>query len=101
MPGGQALQHKEPEGSPAPLCRKSLAPQTRSVQSTFSAQQDRERREPVPSTLYTVYYSARKKAAPPRLPLARPHHTGAVLAAHTGATLVERPSRSPSSVLRM
>jgi integrase len=46
-----------------------------------------------PSTLYGVYYPAREKAGRPDLRFHDLRHTGAVLAASTGATLAELMAR--------
>ena len=46
-----------------------------------------------PSTLYKVYYPARAKAGRPDLRFHDLRHTGAVLAASTGATLAELMAR--------
>jgi integrase len=57
-----------------------------------------------PSTLYRVYYPARKKAGRPDLRFHDLRHTGAVLAASTGATLAELMARlghsTPGAALR-
>lgn len=57
-----------------------------------------------PSTLYKVYYPAREKAGRPDLRFHDLRHTGAVLAASTGATLAELMARlghsTPSAALR-
>lgn len=57
-----------------------------------------------PSTLYRVYYPAREKAGRPDLRFHDLRHTGAVLAASTGATLAELMSRlghsTPGAALR-
>jgi integrase len=57
-----------------------------------------------PSTLYKVYYPARKKAGRPDLRFHDLRHTGAVLAASTGATLAELMARlghsTPGAALR-
>lgn len=57
-----------------------------------------------PSTLYRVYYPARKAAGRPDLRWHDLRHTGAVLAAQTGATLAELMSRlghsTPQAALR-
>ena len=56
------------------------------------------------STLYTVYYPAREKAGRPDLRFHDLRHTGAVLAASTGATLAELMGRlghsTPAAALR-
>ena len=57
-----------------------------------------------PSTLYRVYYGARDKAGRPDLRFHDLRHTGAVLAASTGATLAELMGRlghsTPQAALR-
>jgi integrase len=57
-----------------------------------------------PSTLYKVYYPAREKADRPDLRFHDLRHTGAVLAAATGATLAELMARlghsTPAAALR-
>jgi integrase len=57
-----------------------------------------------PSTLYRVYYPARDKAGRPDLRFHDLRHTGAVLAASTGATLAELMARlghsTPAAALR-
>jgi integrase len=57
-----------------------------------------------PSTLYKVYYPARKKAGRPDLRWHDLRHTGAVLAAQTGATLAELMGRlghsTPGAAMR-
>lgn len=57
-----------------------------------------------PSTLYRVYYPAREKAGRPDLAFHDLRHTGAVLAAQTGATLAELMARlghsTPGAALR-
>ncbi|MGH3538727.1 MAG: tyrosine-type recombinase/integrase [Pseudonocardiaceae bacterium] len=57
-----------------------------------------------PSTLYRVFYPAREKAGRPDLRFHDLRHTGAVLAASTGATLAELMSRlghsTPAAALR-
>jgi integrase len=57
-----------------------------------------------PSTLYKVYYPAREKAGRPDLRFHDLRHTGAVLAASTGATLAELMARlghsTPAAALR-
>lgn len=57
-----------------------------------------------PTTLYRVFYRAREKAGRPDLRWHDLRHTGAVLAAQTGATLAELMSRlghsTPSAALR-
>jgi integrase len=57
-----------------------------------------------PSTLYRVYYPARNKAGRPDLRFHDLRHTGAVLAASTGATLAELMARlghsTPAAALR-
>lgn len=57
-----------------------------------------------PSTLYKVYYPARKKAGRPDLRFHDLRHTGAVLAAQTGATLAELMARlghsTPGAAMR-
>ena len=57
-----------------------------------------------PSTLYRVFYRAREKAGRPDLRWHDLRHTGAVLAASTGATLAELMSRlghsTPAAALR-
>ena len=57
-----------------------------------------------PSTLYKVYYPARNKAGRPDLRFHDLRHTGAVLAASTGATLAELMARlghsTPGAALR-
>jgi integrase len=57
-----------------------------------------------PSTLYKVYYPARRKAGRPDLRFHDLRHTGAVLAASTGATLAELMARlghsTPGAALR-
>jgi len=57
-----------------------------------------------PSTLYRVYYGARNKAGRPDLRFHDLRHTGAVLAASTGATLAELMGRlghsTPQAALR-
>lgn len=58
----------------------------------------------VPSTLYTSFYPARKKAGRPDLRWHDLRHTGAVLAAATGATLADLMARlghsTPGAALR-
>jgi integrase len=57
-----------------------------------------------PSSLYRVYYPAREKAGRPDLRFHDLRHTGAVLAASTGATLAELMARlghsTPGAALR-
>lgn len=57
-----------------------------------------------PSTLYKVYYPARKKAGRPDRRRHDLRHTGAVLAAQTGATLAELMGRlghsTPGAAMR-
>jgi len=57
-----------------------------------------------PSTLYEVYYPAREKAKRPDLRFHDLRHTGAVMAAATGATLAELMARlghsTPAAALR-
>jgi integrase len=57
-----------------------------------------------PATLYKVYYAAREKAGRPDLRFHDLRHTGAVLAAATGATLAELMARlghsTPGAALR-
>ena len=57
-----------------------------------------------PSTLYPVFYPARKKAGREDLRFHDLRHTGAVLAASTGATLAELMARlghaTPGAALR-
>ena len=57
-----------------------------------------------PSTLYRVFYPAREKAGRPDLRFHDLRHTGAVLAASTGATLAELMARlghsTPGAALR-
>jgi integrase len=57
-----------------------------------------------PATLAKVYYAARQKAGRPDLPFHGLRHTGAVLAAQTGATLAELMSRlghsTPGAAMR-
>lgn len=57
-----------------------------------------------PSTLYRVFYPARKAAGRPDLRWHDLRHTGAVLAAQTGATLAELMGRlghsTPQAALR-
>jgi integrase len=57
-----------------------------------------------PSTLYRVFYPAREAAARPDLRFHDLRHTGAVLAASTGATLAESMARlghsTPGAAMR-
>lgn len=57
-----------------------------------------------PATLYTVFYLARRAAGRPDLRWHDPRHTGAVLAAQTGATLAELMGRlghsTPGAAMR-
>ena len=69
----------------------------------FSAAADSDRHM-APSTLYKVYYPARKAAGRPDLRWHDLRHTGAVLAAQTGATLAELMGRlghsTPGAAMR-
>lgn len=89
----------------APLVKDHLADHTAAGRDAllFPASAD-ENQHMAPSTLYKVFYPARKAAGRPDLRWHDLRHTGAVLAAQTGATLAELMGRlghtTPGAAMR-
>ncbi|MFV0464158.1 MAG: tyrosine-type recombinase/integrase [Nostocoides sp.] len=88
-----------------PMVKKHLADHTAAGADAllFPAAADSDAHM-APSTLYKVYYPARKAAGRPDLRWHDLRHTGAVLAAQTGATLAELMGRlghsTPGAAMR-
>lgn len=88
-----------------PLVKKHLRKHTAAARNAllFPSAHDAAR-QMSPSALYKVYYPARKAAGRPDLRFHDLRHTGAVLAAATGATLAELMARlghsTPSAAMR-
>jgi len=89
---GRSLPCRPRDQGPTPALRRREQPDDRAAVTL------------APSTLYRVYYGARDKAGRPDLRFHDLRHTGAVLAASTGATLAELMGRlahsTPQAALR-